>query len=71
MDVENRKEIVTKDGSVFHVDDEVTAIAEKNLNDNMVTGVLTDIVGKYVSVLVQEYTLVVRCTAILGKGEVK
>jgi hypothetical protein len=48
IDVENRKEVVTKDGSVFHVDDEVTAVAEKNLNDNIVTGVLTDIVGKYV-----------------------
>jgi hypothetical protein len=50
---------------------DIEAVAEKNLNDNIVTGVLTDIVGKYVSVLVQEYTLVVRCTAILGRGEVK
>jgi hypothetical protein len=71
MDVEGRKEVVTKDGSVFCLGDEVTVVAEKNLNDKMVTGFLTGIVRKYVSVLVQEYTLIVRCTAILGREEIK
>ena len=71
MNAENREKVVTEDGSVFCLDDEVTVVAEKNLNDKVVTGVLTGIVGNYVSVSVHEYTLVVRCTAILGKKIVK
>jgi hypothetical protein len=52
---------------IFHIGDEVTVEAKKNLNDGIVTGILTSITGNYISISVPGYVLVTRCTSILKK----
>jgi 3D (Asp-Asp-Asp) domain-containing protein len=70
LETAGRGKVVAEDGRVFHIGDEVTVEAKKNLNDGIVTGILTSITGNYISISVPGCVLVTRCTSILKKDHI-